>query len=132
MQQEDISNQKLQQEAGQQLLEAKRFTQFAAKPVQPFIQSEQQCEEQFQQPKGHEMKVKAVQRDAGRPEEKVQQIETENQHEQEHNIKDTLDRDEKIVQINHIDFLLPPKFGDSVIEKGVLLSSLFSLMAKGN
>ncbi|CAK7341881.1 unnamed protein product [Dovyalis caffra] len=36
----------------------------------PFIQPEQQCEEQFQQPKGYEMKVKTVQRDAGRSEEK--------------------------------------------------------------
>ncbi|CAK7343238.1 unnamed protein product [Dovyalis caffra] len=52
--------------------------------------------------------------------------------EQEHSIKVTKDRDEQIVQINHIDFLLPPKFGDSIIEKGIMLSSLFSLMAKGN
>ncbi|CAK7335879.1 unnamed protein product [Dovyalis caffra] len=52
--------------------------------------------------------------------------------EQEHNIKDTQDRDEQIVQINHIDFLRPPKFGDSVIEKDIMLSSLFSLMAKVN
>ncbi|CAK7335878.1 unnamed protein product [Dovyalis caffra] len=40
------------------------YKESKAKPVRPSIQPEQQCEEQFRQPKGHEMKVKTVQRDA--------------------------------------------------------------------
>ncbi|CAK7322805.1 unnamed protein product [Dovyalis caffra] len=43
------------------------------------------------------------------------------------NIKDTQDRDEQIVQINRIDFLLQPKFGDSAIEKCMMFYSLFHL-----
>lgn len=36
----------------------------------------------------------------------------------------------KIIQIDHIDFVVPYNFGDVVVERSILLSSLFSLMVK--